>query len=102
MTHRSGSSAMLSLVYSEILKLLRLWSLLEFDCEIFFPHDHHGLPKGYHKQKSVESDQLHIMTTETLLQEVSPGRFSTYQSERVYLLLWMPCYEFVHIVFQVK
>ncbi|KAJ9179551.1 hypothetical protein P3X46_011326 [Hevea brasiliensis] len=70
LTHRSGSSAMLSLIYSEILKVLRLWSLLDFDCEVYFPHDRYGLPKGYHKQKSVESDQPHIMTTQTFLQEI--------------------------------
>uniref|UniRef100_A0A2P2JS38 Uncharacterized protein LOC105108101 isoform X1 n=1 Tax=Rhizophora mucronata TaxID=61149 RepID=A0A2P2JS38_RHIMU len=69
LTHRSGSAAMLSLIYSEILKMLRLWGLLEFDCEIFFPHDVHGLPKGYHKQKSKESDQPHIMTSQILLEE---------------------------------
>ncbi|WCJ39122.1 hypothetical protein M5689_020138 [Euphorbia peplus] len=70
LTHRLGSAAMLSLIYSEILKLLRLWSLLEFDCEIFFPHDRFGLPKGYHKQKSIVSDQPHIMTTQALLEEI--------------------------------
>ncbi|XP_065868001.1 uncharacterized protein [Euphorbia lathyris] len=70
LTHRLGSAAMLSLIYSEILKLLRMWSLLEFDCEIFFPHDLLGLPKGYHKQKSIVSDQPHIMTTQALLEEI--------------------------------
>lgn len=61
---------MLSLIYSEILKMLRLWSLLYFDAEIFFPHDVLSLPKGYHKQKSKESDQAHIMTSGNLLVEV--------------------------------
>ncbi|KDP40541.1 hypothetical protein JCGZ_24540 [Jatropha curcas] len=70
LTHRTGSAAMLSVIYSEMLKLLRMWSLLDFDCEIFFPHDRFGLPKGYHKQKSVESDQPHIKTTQTLLEEI--------------------------------
>ncbi|CAJ1958921.1 unnamed protein product [Sphenostylis stenocarpa] len=70
LTHRSGSAAMLSLIYSEILKMLRLWSLLYFDAEIFFPHDDLTLPKGYHKQKSKESDQAHIMTSGNLLVEI--------------------------------
>ncbi|XP_012068658.1 uncharacterized protein LOC105631226 isoform X2 [Jatropha curcas] len=67
--NRSGSAVMLSLIYSEILKMLRLWGLLDFDCEIFFPHDLHSLPRGYHKQKGKESDQQHIMTTQSLLEE---------------------------------
>ena len=70
MTHRSGSPAMLSLIYSEILKMLRLWGLLNFDVEIFFPHDVSSVPRGYHKQKSTESDPAHIMTSENLLVEV--------------------------------
>lgn len=61
---------MLSLIYSEILKMLRLWGLLYFDAEIFFPHDVHTLPKGYHKHKSKESDQAHIMTSGNLMVEV--------------------------------
>ncbi|XP_057454724.1 uncharacterized protein LOC130746191 [Lotus japonicus] len=70
LTHRSGSAAMLSLIYSEILKMLRLWGLLYFDAEIFFPHDFLTLPKGYNKQKSKESDQAHIMTSGNLLVEI--------------------------------
>ncbi|KAJ6341069.1 hypothetical protein OIU78_009277 [Salix suchowensis] len=70
LTHRSGSAVMLALIYSEILKMLRLWSLLDFDCEIFFPHDNHGLPRGYHKQKSKESDHQHILTSLTLLEKI--------------------------------
>ncbi|KAF7836218.1 Protein SirB1 [Senna tora] len=70
LTHRTGSAAMLSLIYSEILKMLRLWGLLNFDAEIFFPHDGHGLPRGYHKQKSKESDHSHIMTSGNLLYEI--------------------------------
>lgn len=61
---------MLALIYSEILKMLRLWGLVNFDAEIFFPHDDHTLPRGYHKQKSKESDQEHIMTSENLLYQV--------------------------------
>uniref|UniRef100_A0A5B6ZYR1 Protein SirB1 N-terminal domain-containing protein n=1 Tax=Davidia involucrata TaxID=16924 RepID=A0A5B6ZYR1_DAVIN len=70
LTHHSGSASMLSLIYSEILKVLRLWGLLNFDAEIFFPHDPHSLPRGYHKQKSKESDQPHIMTSQSLLVEI--------------------------------
>ncbi|MBA0600267.1 hypothetical protein Gorai_006461, partial [Gossypium raimondii] len=71
LTHRSGSAVMLSLIHSEILKMLRLWGLLDFDVEIFFPHDPHGLPRAYDKQKSKESDQPHIMTVQMLLEEVT-------------------------------
>ncbi|PQQ10991.1 uncharacterized protein Pyn_08078 [Prunus yedoensis var. nudiflora] len=70
LTHRSGSPAMLSLIYSEILKMLRLWGFLDFDVEIFFPHDRHSLPRGYHKQKSKESDNAHILTSQGLLVEI--------------------------------
>ncbi|XP_059434861.1 uncharacterized protein LOC132176030 isoform X3 [Corylus avellana] len=70
LTHRSGSIAMLSLIYSELLKMLRLWGLVNFDVEIFFPHDLHSLPRGYVKQKSKESDQQHIVTSQTLLVEI--------------------------------
>ncbi|WRX12370.1 Prolamin-like domain - like 2 [Theobroma cacao] len=69
LTHRSGSAVMLSLIYSEILKMLRLWGLLDFDVEIFFPLDLHGLPTAYDKQKSKESDQPHIMTVQMLMEE---------------------------------
>ncbi|GLT94635.1 hypothetical protein SLE2022_123640 [Rubroshorea leprosula] len=70
LTHRSGSAVMLSLIYSEILKMLRIWGLLDFDVEIFFPHSLHGLPGAYDKQKSRVSDQPHIMTTQRLLEEI--------------------------------
>ncbi|MBA0665017.1 hypothetical protein Goklo_004943 [Gossypium klotzschianum] len=70
LTHRSGSAVMLSVIHSEILKMLRLWGLLDFDVEIFFPHDPHGLPRAYDKQKSKESDQPHIMTVQMLLEEI--------------------------------
>ncbi|KAJ4847211.1 hypothetical protein Tsubulata_008454 [Turnera subulata] len=72
LTHRSGSAPMLTLIYSEILKMLRLWGLLTFDCELFFPHDSHTLPRGYHKQKSKDSDHHHILTSQTLLDKVLP------------------------------
>lgn len=70
LTHRSGSIAMLSLIYSELLKMLRMWGLVDFDVEIFFPHDLHSLPRAYNKQKSKESDQPHIITSQTLLLEI--------------------------------
>lgn len=67
---------MLSLIYSESLKMLRLWGLLNFDVEIFFPHDLEGLPRGYDKQKSKESDQPHILTSQALLVQVISLIFS--------------------------
>ncbi|XP_015876224.3 uncharacterized protein LOC107412908 [Ziziphus jujuba] len=70
LTHRSGSTAMLSLIYSEILKMLRLWGLLDFDVEIFVPRDLQSLPRGYHKLKAKESDHAHIMTSQTFLVEI--------------------------------
>lgn len=51
--------------------MLRLWGLVDFDAEIFFPHDLHSVPRGYQKQKSKESDQRHIITTQALLEEVA-------------------------------
>ncbi|OVA18497.1 hypothetical protein BVC80_1831g15 [Macleaya cordata] len=70
LTHRSGSAAMLALIYSEILKMLRLWSLLHFDAEIYFPRDAVSLPKGFHKQKTKLSDQPHILTSQSILVEI--------------------------------
>lgn len=60
---------MLSLIYSEMLKMLRVYSFLDFDVEIYFPHDVVSLPRGYHKQKSKSTDQGHIMTSKSLLVE---------------------------------
>lgn len=70
LTHRSGSASMLSLIYSEVLKMLRLWGMVNFDVEVFFPHDSLSSPRGYHKLKSREGDQLHIMTSQSLLVEI--------------------------------
>ncbi|XP_016447904.1 uncharacterized protein LOC107772952 isoform X2 [Nicotiana tabacum] len=70
LTHRFGSASLLSLIYSEILKMLRLWGLLSFDIEVFFPHDSFSSPRGYCKQKMKESDQSHVMTTQSLLVEL--------------------------------
>ncbi|XP_068660980.1 uncharacterized protein [Aristolochia californica] len=67
---RSGSAAMLSLIFSEMLKLLRLWGFLDFDAEIYYPLDPINLPRGFHKQKSKVSDDLHILTSESLLVEI--------------------------------
>nr|XP_043626529.1 uncharacterized protein LOC122597989 isoform X2 [Erigeron canadensis] len=69
LTHRVGSMSMLSLIYSEILKMLRLWGLIKFDVEIS-SHDSYGSPRGYLKQKTTESDQQHIVTTESLLLKI--------------------------------
>ncbi|KAK3422856.1 hypothetical protein EUGRSUZ_G03234 [Eucalyptus grandis] len=85
LTHRSGSAAMLSLIYSESLKMLRLWGLLNFDVEIFFPRDLEGLPRGYDKQKSKESDQPHILTSQALLVQILrdlKGAFWPFQHNR--------------------
>ncbi|KAL3516393.1 hypothetical protein ACH5RR_023295 [Cinchona calisaya] len=70
LTHRSGSASMLSLIYSEVLKMLRLWGMVNFDVEVFFPHDSHSSPRGYDKQKSREAYQSHIMTSQSLLVEI--------------------------------
>uniref|UniRef100_A0A0D9UZJ1 Protein SirB1 N-terminal domain-containing protein n=1 Tax=Leersia perrieri TaxID=77586 RepID=A0A0D9UZJ1_9ORYZ len=70
LTCRLGSALMLSLIYSEILKMLRLYGLLEFNVEIFFPHDPDGLPRGYDKHKSKLGDEPHIMTSKLLLVEI--------------------------------
>ncbi|KAI4302491.1 hypothetical protein MLD38_038228 [Melastoma candidum] len=67
LTHRSGSVTMLSLLYSEILKMLRLWGIVNFDAEIFFPHDSESLPRGYDNRKGKEVDQQHVMTSLALL-----------------------------------
>lgn len=69
LTHRTGSAVMLSLIYSELLKMLRIWGLIDFDVEISFPPDLYSLPRGYQKQKSKDSDQPHIMTVQMLLEE---------------------------------
>ncbi|KAK4796977.1 hypothetical protein SAY86_029303 [Trapa natans] len=70
LTHRTGSAVLLSLIYSEILKMLRLWGLLNFDVEIYYPRDLNSLPRVYNKRRSKESDQLHILTVQALLEEI--------------------------------
>ncbi|KAG6384087.1 hypothetical protein SASPL_156117 [Salvia splendens] len=64
------SVSMLSLIYSEILQILRMFGVLNFDVEIFFPRDSHSSPRGYLKQKIKEPDQSHIMTSQSLLVEI--------------------------------
>jgi hypothetical protein len=61
---------MLALIYSEILKTVRIYGLLDFDAEIFFPTDINSLPRGYDKQKSKLGDEPHIMTSKSLLVEI--------------------------------
>jgi len=70
LTCRSGSALMLALIYSEILKTVRIYGLLDFDAEIFFPTDLNSLPRGFDKQKSKLGDEPHIMTSKSFLVEV--------------------------------
>nr|CAD1840030.1 unnamed protein product [Ananas comosus var. bracteatus] len=70
LTCRSGSVVMLSLIYSEMLKMLRIYGFLDFDAEIYFPFDLNSLPRGYEKQKSKISDEPHIMTSKLLLVKI--------------------------------
>lgn len=51
--------------------MLQLWGVIDFDVEIHYPHDLSSLPRAYNKKKGKESDQKHIMTSESLLVEVS-------------------------------
>ncbi|XP_042478417.1 uncharacterized protein LOC122059600 [Macadamia integrifolia] len=95
LTHRSGSAVMLSLIYTEVIKMLRLWGFLDFDVEIYFPHDLLSLPKGYCKQKSKASDQPHIMTTQSLLAEILRNlkeAFWPFQSDRTRSLFLRAAY----------
>ncbi|CAL4976879.1 unnamed protein product [Urochloa decumbens] len=85
LTCRSGSALMLALIYSEILKTVRIYGLLDFDAEIFFPTDLNGLPRGYDKQKSKLGDESHIMTSKSLLVEILrtlKGTFWPFQSNQ--------------------
>ncbi|KAG6406202.1 hypothetical protein SASPL_133801 [Salvia splendens] len=113
LTHRSGSVSMLSLIYSEILKMLRIWGVLNFDVEIFFPRDSHSSPRGYLKQKSKESDQSHILTSQSLLVETfSDGcvcftfvSCSQYQVPAILILHFDPemsCSHFMQILNDLK
>uniref|UniRef100_A0A0A8YGX7 Protein SirB1 N-terminal domain-containing protein n=1 Tax=Arundo donax TaxID=35708 RepID=A0A0A8YGX7_ARUDO len=85
LTCRSGSALMLSLIYSEILKTVQIYGLLDFDAEIFFPHDLNSLPRGYDKHKSKLGDEPHIMTSKSLLVEILrtlKGTFWPFQSNQ--------------------
>ncbi|KAJ8573068.1 hypothetical protein K7X08_009579 [Anisodus acutangulus] len=57
--------------------MLRLWGLLCFDIEVFFPHDSSSSPRGYHKQKTKEFDQSHVMTAQSLLEEATLHRLES-------------------------
>ncbi|XP_066306111.1 uncharacterized protein [Miscanthus floridulus] len=78
LTCRSGSALMLALIYSEILKTVRIYGLLDFDPEIFFPNDLNSLPRGYDKQKGKLGDEPHIMTSKSLLVETLRTLKSTF------------------------
>ncbi|XP_074280590.1 uncharacterized protein LOC141605629 [Silene latifolia] len=78
LAQRSGSVAMLSLIQSEVLKMLQLWGVINFDVEIYYPHDPASLPRAYNKKKCNESDEQHIMTAESLLVEVLRNLKATY------------------------
>ncbi|KAF7022324.1 hypothetical protein CFC21_035117 [Triticum aestivum] len=85
LTCRSGSALMLSLIYSEMLKTLRLYGLLDFDEEISFPHDLDGCPRGYDKRRSKFCDEPNIMTAKSLLVEILQtlkGMFWPFQSNQ--------------------
>jgi hypothetical protein len=63
---------MLSLIYSEVLKMIKISGFLDFDAEIYCPDSQERiLPRGYDKKKSKISDEAHIMTSKNLLVKVS-------------------------------
>ncbi|XP_020585835.1 uncharacterized protein LOC110028357 [Phalaenopsis equestris] len=70
LTCRSGSGVLLSLIYSEMLKTLRVCGFLDFDVEIYNPCDYFSFPTGYQKQKFKFSDQPHILSSKLLLVEI--------------------------------
>ncbi|XP_057524975.1 uncharacterized protein LOC130804526 [Amaranthus tricolor] len=78
LTQRCGSVAILSLIYSEVIKMLQLWGVIDFDVEIYHPHDLSCLPRAYNKKKGKDSDQKHILTTESLLVETLRNLKNTY------------------------
>ncbi|XP_062196316.1 uncharacterized protein LOC133899347 [Phragmites australis] len=85
LTCRSGSALMLSLIYSEVLKTVQIYGLLDFSAEIFFPHDPNSLPRGYNKHRSKLGDEPHIMTSKSLLVEILKtlkGTFWPFQSNQ--------------------
>lgn len=71
LTCRSGSVTMLSLIYSEVLKMLKISGFVDFDAEIYCPYSQeNGFPRGYDKKKSKISDEPHIMTSKSLLVKI--------------------------------
>lgn len=56
--------------------MLQLWGVINFDVEIYHPRDISSLPRAYNKKKGKESDQKHIMTSESLLVEVCSVRIA--------------------------
>lgn len=54
--------------------MLKISGFLDFDAEIYYPDSlERTLPRGYDKKKSKVSDELHIMTSKSLLVKVSLG-----------------------------
>ncbi|KAK9682796.1 hypothetical protein RND81_10G097000 [Saponaria officinalis] len=78
LAQRCGTVAVLSLIHSEVLKTLQLWGVINFDVEIYYPHDLVSLPRAYNKKKGTASDQQHIMTAESLLVEILRNLKTTY------------------------
>ncbi|KAJ3671750.1 hypothetical protein LUZ60_007829 [Juncus effusus] len=71
LTCKSGSATMLSLIYSEILKMLRISGFMDFDAEIYCPNNlEKSLPRGYDKKKSSIDDGMHILTSKSLLVKI--------------------------------
>ncbi|KAJ4730937.1 transglutaminase family protein [Rhynchospora pubera] len=71
LTCRSGSPTMLSLIYSEVLKMVRVTGFLDFDAEIYCPDSlEKSLPRGYDKKKSKISDETHIITARSLIVKI--------------------------------
>ncbi|KAL9233821.1 hypothetical protein vseg_008768 [Gypsophila vaccaria] len=78
LAQRIGTVAVLSLIHSEVLKMLRLSGVINFDVEIYYPHDVISLPRAYNKRKGRETDQQHILTAESLLVEILRNLKTTY------------------------
>lgn len=80
LTRHTGSVIMLALIYSEILKMVKIYGLLDHDIEIDVPHHPTQLPrghilsnlsgdKGHLKVKDGSDDAPHILTTQMFLTE---------------------------------
>lgn len=81
LTRHTGSVIMLALIYSEILKMVKIYGLLDHDIEIDVPHHPTQLPrghilsnlsgdKGHLKVKDGSDDAPHILTTQMFLTEI--------------------------------